>query len=104
MFLKLRPRHQQSVVRRNNDKLSPRYYGPYEVLERIGKVAYKLKLPFTATIHPVFHVSQLKKFIGSNMENNDLPDGLSEEMEVMLQPEIVIVVRNRGTTDDSKRY
>ncbi|GJW15685.1 ty3-gypsy retrotransposon protein, partial [Tanacetum coccineum] len=102
VFLKLRPRRQQSVVRRNNEKLSSRYYGPYEILERIGKVAYKLKLPSTATIHPVFHVSQLKKFIGSNMEKNDLPDGLTEEMEVILQPQKVLTVRNRGTNDDSK--
>nr|GEX17453.1 putative mitochondrial protein [Tanacetum cinerariifolium] len=80
VFLKLRPHHQQSVVR-NNKKLSPRYYGPYEILERIGKVPYKLKLPSTATIHPVFYVSQLKKFIGSNIQKNDLPDGLTEEMK-----------------------
>nr|GEV22215.1 putative mitochondrial protein [Tanacetum cinerariifolium] len=80
VFLKLRLRRQQSVVH-NNEKLSPRYYGPYEILERIGNVAYKLKLPSTTTIHPVFHVSQLKKFIGSNIQKNDLPDGLTEEME-----------------------
>ncbi|GJZ16263.1 ty3-gypsy retrotransposon protein [Tanacetum coccineum] len=102
VFLKLRPHRQQSMVRCNNEKLSPRYYGPYEILEQIGKVAYKLKLPSTATIHPVFHVSQLKKFIGSNMEKNDLPDGLTEEMEVMLQPEKVLAVRNRGTINDNK--
>ncbi|GJS87406.1 protein LURP-one-related 8 [Tanacetum coccineum] len=48
------------------------------------KVAYKLKLPSTTTIHSVFHVSQLKKFIGSNVKKSDLPDGLTEEMEIML--------------------
>ena len=46
-------------------KLSPRYVGPYELLQRVGKVSYELKLPSElASIHLVFHVSMLKKCIG----------------------------------------
>ncbi|WMV38032.1 hypothetical protein MTR67_031417 [Solanum verrucosum] len=45
-------------------KLSPRYIGPYQILQRIGKVAYELDLlNELAPVHPVFHVSMLKMCI-----------------------------------------
>ena len=45
-------------------KLSPRYIGPFEVVERIGAVAYRLALsPNLSMVHPVFHVSMLRKYI-----------------------------------------
>ena len=44
-------------------KLSPRYIGPFEILERIGMVAYQLALPPNMSqVHPVFHVSILSKY------------------------------------------
>ena len=44
-------------------KLAARYCGPFEILERIGPVAYMLALPESMTVHNVFHVSLLKKYI-----------------------------------------
>ncbi|VFQ73466.1 unnamed protein product [Cuscuta campestris] len=55
-------RQQHSVVRRSSHKLSLRFYCPFEVLERIGPVAYRLKLPEPSRVHPIFHVSVLRHF------------------------------------------
>ena len=46
------------------EKLSPHYIGPFEILERIGDVAYKLALPPSLdSVHNFFHVLMLKKYI-----------------------------------------
>ncbi|XP_019194156.1 PREDICTED: uncharacterized protein LOC109188097 [Ipomoea nil] len=45
-------------------KLSPRFIGPYEILERVGSLAYRLALPMELeSVHNVFHVSQLKRYV-----------------------------------------
>ncbi|KAI3756928.1 hypothetical protein L6452_04460 [Arctium lappa] len=64
VLVKLRPYRQISVAKRLSNKLSKRFYGPFEVSERVGKVAYRLILPETSKIHPVFHVSVLRRYNG----------------------------------------
>lgn len=93
VYLKLRRYRQGTVARRFNAKLAPKFYGPFEILEKIGAVAYRLKLPASAAIHPVFHVSQLKKAIGAQESAPELPKGLTDDMEVLLEPEEVLGTR-----------
>lgn len=66
VFLRLKPYKQTLLKDKGCQKLSPKFYGLYQVLQHIGEVAYKLALPPTAKIHPIFHVSCLKKVIRNN--------------------------------------
>ena len=62
VFLKVMPK--RGVVRfGKRGKLSPRFIGPFEILERVGTVAYRLALPPSMSgVHEVFHVSMLRKY------------------------------------------
>lgn len=63
VFLRVAP--MKRVLRfGRNGKLSPRFIEPFEILERIGMVAYKLVLPPSlSSVHDVFHVSKLRKYM-----------------------------------------
>ncbi|KAL6326159.1 hypothetical protein AAG906_001034 [Vitis piasezkii] len=109
VYLRLQPYRQQSVFRRTSHKLSNRYYGPYQIEERIGPVAYKLKLSPGSRIHPMFHVSLLKKKIGEvAIANDELPppilvlwEGLpKEEATWEDSPDKVLI--ERGSIDESQ--
>jgi hypothetical protein len=63
VYLRLQPYIQSSVAPRSNQKLSFRFFGPFQIVARVGAVAYKLNLPDECRIHPVVHVSQLKRFV-----------------------------------------
>jgi hypothetical protein len=68
VFLRLQPYKQMSLKQAKKDnKLSPKYYGPYKVLQKIGTMEYKLELPTSSQVHPAFHVSCLKKVIGDKI-------------------------------------
>ncbi|XP_017438092.1 uncharacterized protein LOC108344135 [Vigna angularis] len=68
-------------------KLSPKYLGPYQILRRIGPVAYEIVMPpQLANLHPVFHVSQLRKYVSDSshileVENVQVREDLSVEVQ-----------------------
>ncbi|CAJ2645059.1 uncharacterized protein LOC123908949 [Trifolium pratense] len=67
-------------------KLSPKFIGPYEIIARVGPVAYQIALPpLLSNIHDVFHVSQLRKYIADpshiiEPDTVELHDNLSFEV------------------------
>ena len=62
VFLKVMPKRGVAKFNKRR-KLSPRYIGPFEVLERVGMIAYLLALPPSlSSVHVVFHVSMLRKY------------------------------------------
>ena len=63
VFLKVSP--MKGVMRfGKKKKLTPRYIGPFEILERVGMIAYMLALPPNLSqVHPVFYISMLRKYI-----------------------------------------
>ncbi|KAG7579311.1 Integrase catalytic core [Arabidopsis thaliana x Arabidopsis arenosa] len=93
VYVKLQPYRQNSVVLRSNQKLAPKYYGPYKIIDKCGEVAYKLQLPTSSQIHPVFHVSQLKILVGNVPTATQLPSVLQDvfvkEPEVILERKMV---------------
>lgn len=95
VFLRLQPYRQVSLAGRTNEKLSPRYYGPFTIISRVGKVAYSLDLPPTARIHNVFHISQLKKAIGNSPVSTNVPTHISPEMVFTAEPESLLDVRTK---------
>ncbi|PKI54135.1 hypothetical protein CRG98_025467 [Punica granatum] len=89
-------------------KFSPRYIGPYEILKRIGKVAYRLALPpKLSLIHNVFHVSMLRKYmpdpshilsyqpmeLNEDLTYNEEPMEISDRKEKVLRTKRILLVK-----------
>ena len=100
VFLKLKPYRQNSLRKNHNEKLPPKYFGPYKVLEKIGFIAYKLDLPSMVVIHLVFHVSQLKKVVGDHMQVQQIAPFMNENHEWLTQPEEVFGYRKNFATKE----
>jgi hypothetical protein len=80
VFLRIQPYKQISLKKKNKyNKLAPKYYGLYKAFQRIGSMDYKLEMPPSSCVHPIFHVSFLKKVINNKiLVQTSLPE-LNEE-------------------------
>ena len=74
----------------NDNKLAPKYYGPYKMLQRIGSLAYELELLPTSHVHPLFHVSFLKKAIGDNISAHTILPKIDEKNKLILELETIM--------------
>nr|GFA74841.1 reverse transcriptase domain-containing protein [Tanacetum cinerariifolium] len=76
-------------------KLAPRYVGPFEIVERVGRVAYRLKLPQELScIHDTFHVSNLKKCLAESDAQIPLEEIKVDENLRFIDEPIEIVERD----------
>ena len=74
VYVKLQPYRQHFVALRTSQKLLAKFFRPFPVVAKIRAVAYKFQLPDSSRIHPVFHISQLKKHVGAHPVQSTLPE------------------------------
>src|SRR5262249_751603 len=107
VFLKVSPTKGVSRFGKKN-KLRPRYIGPFEILKRVGEVAYRLALPPSlANVHNVFHVSMLRKYysdpshileakavqFGPDLEYREKPIQILDRQERKLRSRVIPMVK-----------
>ena len=69
------------------------------MVQQIGPVAYELELPSSTSIHPVFHVSQLKRALGSADLCQPLSPILTEDLEWLVEPDQVLDIRQSSNNN-----
>jgi len=89
VFVKLQPYRQHYVAHRSNQKLAAKFFGPFQIISTVGTVAYKLQPPSSSQIHPVFHVSQLRKQVGPKPVQSTLPD-VDDQGMLMAEPVVML--------------
>ncbi|KAL3534920.1 hypothetical protein ACH5RR_003381 [Cinchona calisaya] len=99
VVLKLQPYKQQSVAVRKSLKLTSKYFGPYQVIKKVGSIAYKLQPLESSRIHPMFHISFLKRQVGSDrVVSSTLPVWGEEDVAILVLKAVLkrrVILRNQ---------
>jgi hypothetical protein len=90
VYLWLQPYRQKSIAVRKNLKLSPKFFGPFQILSKIGTMAYKLDLPPESHLHPVFHVSCLKRKLGQSSSPLSTLPPVNSSGKIRPEPEFIV--------------
>jgi hypothetical protein len=100
VYLRLQPYRQTTVAHRRSLKRAPRFYGPFTIIRKVGAVFYELDLPKDSSVHPVFHVSQLKPKLGSTVV--PLPKLPLVDSHGVFRPKRVEVLDRRSRPRDNR--
>jgi hypothetical protein len=95
VFVRIKPYKQLSLKQHGNNKLAPKFYGPYQINRKFSHVAYRLDLPDKSCIHNVFHVSCLKIFFGKQKKAQTIILLLDEEGRIILDHEAIISTQEK---------
>lgn len=93
VFLRLQPYSHKTLSHKTLGKLAPKCYGPFQVMQKIGEVAYKLDIPTGTTVHSVFYVSCLKANLGQKVI--PIPTLLARTVEGVINPKPVASLPQR---------
>ena len=94
VYLRLQPYKQSSIQSKKFGKLAPHFYGPYQVVQKVGEVSYKLDLPAGSQIHPVFHVSNLKAKLGAQVVPRPALPAMTVDQIPNLEPVAILATRS----------
>ena len=96
VYLRLQPYRQKTLAYKGKWKLSPRFFGPFQILQKVGAVSYKLALPPESRLHPVFHVSCLKMKLGPNKHSIPTLPLVDDDGQVSSEPVAVLQSRTKS--------
>ena len=96
VYLRLQPYRQRTLAYKGKWKLSPRFFGPFQVLLKVGAISYRLDLPPKAKIYLVFHVSCLKLKLGQKVHPIPTLPPMDADGQVRVEPIKVLQTKSRS--------
>uniref|UniRef100_M8BUB2 inositol-1,3,4-trisphosphate 5/6-kinase n=1 Tax=Aegilops tauschii TaxID=37682 RepID=M8BUB2_AEGTA len=90
------PYRQSTFGFRGSLKLQHKHYGAFLITQRVGKVAYKLQLPDHIKIHPMFHATQLRKYLGPQAIPSPSMPTVNEDGTLKAAPSLILQVAEGG--------